>query len=198
MSVFDWIIPSNKEQTIAFFISAPASHPHIDPASRPLFSRFLPSSVPSSPGLPLPFPLPLYKRESDWMGIQPIEDPDRYIHVFPAKLLVGVQIENEITRRGPHWRIRSGGLLVWKKKSPDLSWHLCNLVVEEEAFLKRFVKGHISHIHCIYQNILPYNYSLGKSSNHSHPSFTNQGQTRVSLWQLIKKNNNNNTIIHII
>ena len=44
-----------------------------------------------------------------------------------------------------------------KKKSPDLSWHLCNLVVQEEAFLKRFVKGHISHIHCIYQNMLPYN-----------------------------------------
>ena len=44
-----------------------------------------------------------------------------------------------------------------KKKSPDLSWHLCNLVVQEEASLKRFVKGHISHIHCIYQNILPYN-----------------------------------------
>ena len=64
---------------------------------------------PSSPGLRLPCPLPLYKRESDWMSIQPIEDPDRYIHVFPAKLLVGVQIKNEIFRRGLHRRIRSGG-----------------------------------------------------------------------------------------
>ena len=41
MSVFDYIIPSNKQQTIAFFISAPASCP--------LFSRFLPSPAPMSP-----------------------------------------------------------------------------------------------------------------------------------------------------
>ena len=160
MSVFDWIIPSNKEQTIAFFISAPASHPHIDPASRPLFSRFLPSSVPSSPGLPLPCPLPLYKRESDWMSIQPIEDPDRYIHVFLAKLLVGVQIKKGIFRRGRIDEFGRGGVLVWKKISRfeiSRGWHLCNLVVQEVASLKRFVKGHISHIHCIYQNILPYN-----------------------------------------
>ena len=34
---------------------------------------------------------------------------------------------------------------------------LCNLVVQEVASLKRFVKGRISHIHCIYQYILPYN-----------------------------------------
>ena len=44
MSVFDWIIPSNKQQTIAFFISAPAS--------RPLFSRFPLSTAPWSTGLP--------------------------------------------------------------------------------------------------------------------------------------------------
>ena len=64
-------------ETIVFFISAPASNPHIYPSSRPLLSRFLPSPVPSSPGLPLPCPLRIYKRESDWMSIQPIEDPDR-------------------------------------------------------------------------------------------------------------------------
>ena len=113
------------------------------------------------------------------MSIKSIEDPNRYIHVFPAKLLVGVQIEN--FPEGAALVNSVGGGANLKKKSPDLSWHLCNLVVQEEASLKRFVKGHISHIHCIYQNILPYNYSLGKSSNHSHPSFTNQGQTRVSL-----------------
>ena len=27
--------------------------------------------------------------ESDWMSIQPIEVPDRQIHVFPTKLLGG-------------------------------------------------------------------------------------------------------------
>ena len=89
------------------------------------------------------------------MSIQPIEDPDRYIHVFPAKLLVGVQIEN--FPEGAALVNSVGGGANLKKKSPDLSWHLCNLVVQEEASLKRFVKGHISHIHCIYQNILPYN-----------------------------------------
>ena len=41
MSVFDKIIPSNKQRTIAFLISAPAS--------RNLFSRFLPSPAPLSP-----------------------------------------------------------------------------------------------------------------------------------------------------
>ena len=43
----------------------------------PALSRFLPSPVPSSPGLLLPCPLRIYKRESDWMSIQPIEDHDR-------------------------------------------------------------------------------------------------------------------------
>ena len=32
----DWIIPSNKQQTIAFFISTPASHPLPPPVSRGL------------------------------------------------------------------------------------------------------------------------------------------------------------------
>ena len=39
--VFDWVKPSNIQQTIALFISAPAS--------RPLFSRFPPSPAPLSP-----------------------------------------------------------------------------------------------------------------------------------------------------
>ena len=73
----------------------------------------------------------------------------------------------KIACRGPNqkWNFSEGAALAnsvgrgasLKKKSPDLRWPLCNLVVQEEAFLKRFVKGHISHIHCIYQNILPYN-----------------------------------------
>ena len=49
VSVFDRIILSNKQQTIAFFISAPASRPHIDPASRPLPPPALPGSCPLSP-----------------------------------------------------------------------------------------------------------------------------------------------------
>ena len=44
-------MPSNKRQTIAFFISAPASRPHIDSASRPLPALLPP---PCSPGLPPP------------------------------------------------------------------------------------------------------------------------------------------------
>ena len=46
-------MPSNKRQTIAFFISAPASRPHIDSASRPLTPPPL-----CSPGLPPPCPPP--------------------------------------------------------------------------------------------------------------------------------------------
>ena len=47
MSVFDWMIPSNQQQIIAFFLSAPTSRPHIDHASRPLFSLFPSSPAPS-------------------------------------------------------------------------------------------------------------------------------------------------------
>ena len=57
--------------------------------------------------------LPLYKRESDWMSIQPLEVPDRYIRVFPAKLLGG--------GRESYWQTRSGEGGRWsEKKSPDL------------------------------------------------------------------------------
>ena len=55
---------------------------------------------------------------------------------------------------------RGGKVLVSKKISRfeiSRDLQLCNLVVEEVASLKRFVKGHISHIHCIYKYILPYN-----------------------------------------
>ena len=49
------------------------------------------------------------------MSIQPIELPDREIHVFPAKLLGemgggggrGVKINKKFSG-GSHWRIRSG------------------------------------------------------------------------------------------
>ena len=49
ISVFDWIIPSNIQQTIALFISAPAYRPHIDPASLPLPPPVLPGSRPPVP-----------------------------------------------------------------------------------------------------------------------------------------------------
>ena len=49
VSVFDRIILSNKQQTIAFFISAPASRPHVDPASRSLPPPVLLGSCPLSP-----------------------------------------------------------------------------------------------------------------------------------------------------
>ena len=49
ISVFDWVIPSNIQQTIALFISAPAYRPHIDPASLPLPPPVLPGSRPPVP-----------------------------------------------------------------------------------------------------------------------------------------------------
>ena len=72
--------------------------------------------------------LPLYKRESDWMRIQPLEVPDRWIRVFPAKLLGG--------GRGSYWQTRSGGeggrVLVRKKISRfeiPRGWCLCDLII---------------------------------------------------------------------
>ena len=73
--------------------------------------------------------LPLYKRESDWMRIQPLEVPDGWIRVFPAKLLGG--------GRGSYWQTRSGGgrggrVLVRKKISRfeiPRGWRLCDLII---------------------------------------------------------------------
>ena len=47
---FDWIIPSDKQQTIAFFISAPASRLHIDPTSCPCSPASSPLPPPVLPG----------------------------------------------------------------------------------------------------------------------------------------------------
>ena len=72
------------------------------------------------------------------MSIQPIELPDREIHVFPAKLLGemggggggrGVKINKKFSG-GSHWRIRSGGGGAGPKKISRFEisrrWHLCN------------------------------------------------------------------------
>ena len=66
------MIPSNKQQTIAFFISALASHPHIDP---PLPAPCSPASRPLPPlvllGSRLPVPLHCEKnRECPWTDIR--------------------------------------------------------------------------------------------------------------------------------
>ena len=85
------------------------------------------------------FVILLYNRECDWMSIQPIELPDREIHVFPAKLLGemgggrrgvgGVKINKKFSG-GSHWRIRSGGRGAGPKKISRFEisrrWHLCN------------------------------------------------------------------------
>ena len=54
---FDWIIPSNKKQTIAFFISFPASRLHIDPTSCPCSPASSPLPLPVLPGSRPPVPL---------------------------------------------------------------------------------------------------------------------------------------------
>ena len=47
--VFDWMTSSNKQQTSAFFISALAFRPQIDPASPSLPPPVLPGSRPLVP-----------------------------------------------------------------------------------------------------------------------------------------------------
>ena len=63
------MIPSNKQQTIAFFISALASHPHIDP---PLPAPCSPASRPLPPlvllGSRLPVPLHCEKKTDSVHG----------------------------------------------------------------------------------------------------------------------------------
>ena len=70
----------------------------------------------------------LYKREFDWISIQPIKVPDRQIHVFPTKLLSeggeqGSRLKGKFSGGGGARHIcqlRRGGGCQSEKKSPDL------------------------------------------------------------------------------
>ena len=65
------------------------------------------------------------KREFDWISIQPIEVPDRQIHVFPTKLLSeggeqGSRLKGKFSGGGGTFVNSVGGGCWSEKKSPDL------------------------------------------------------------------------------
>ena len=85
------------------------------------------------------------KREFDWISIQPIEVPDRQIHVFPTKLLgeggeQGSRLKGKFPGGGGTFvNSVGGGMLVWKKVSRfeiSRSCHLCGGTTEKSIYLR--------------------------------------------------------------
>ena len=89
------MMPSNKQQTIAFFISALASHPHIDP---PLPAPCSPASHPLPPLVlldsRLPVPLHWEKRTDSVHGqisVHIFAPNRRYCFYYPLSILQHAQ-----------------------------------------------------------------------------------------------------------